>query len=200
MKRSDSANLSLWFSLPALLLSIIAIVLIVFGPEDITFNHDSYISICVTVLSILVTVIVAWQIYNVIEIKEKLNTIDSLESRLEYQAHELEQKYNNACHHQDYIAAQISADREDYIDSYRWLINSLHYSSLLDRPKNTERIIEDMALCVENINKNYQINKILWEEIESSHETIINSPIFDSFRTPYMHIYNDFKSKVKLME
>jgi hypothetical protein len=202
MKNSSKLiNWSFWLSLIAIVISIIIVIVWIVNNFQVTTVHlDSFIGVTVALLALLVTIVLGWQIYNAVNINEKIRSIDTLESRLEYQSHELEQKYNMVCHIQAYNSAQLSIDREDYIDAYRWFQNSLQYSSLLDIPINSEIIIGKMKNCVEHINKNSSINMILWEEIESSHETIIHSPLFTSIRSYYMPIYNKLKSNVKIIE
>lgn len=202
MKNSSKlVNWSFWLSLIAFVISVITImVLIVSNYQLSTVNLDSFIGVTVALLALLVTVVLGWQIYNAVNINEKIRGIDDLETKLELQSHELEQKYNMVCHIQAYTSAQLSIDREDYIDAYRWLQNSLLYSFLLDAPINLEKIIGEMKICVDHINNNSRIDMILWEEIESSHESIINSPLFTSIRHYYIPIYNKFRSNVNVIE
>lgn len=194
-------NWVFWLSLIAIVLSLAIILLWITGSIGISIvSSDNFVGVSVALLTIIVTLLVGWQIYNAIEIKEKINTINSLESKLANQAHELEQKFNKSNHNLSYIAAQLAIDRENYIDAYRWLINSLQYSVLLDRPRNIDLIINELTQCVALINKNSPIEIMLMEEIESSHNTIIHTPMFDSFRFYYMPIYKEFKDKIKVIE
>lgn len=109
MMNEKKNNISLILSIVAIVLSIGIILLWIVNTSHLAVvSLDSFVGIIVALLAILVTAVLGWQIYNAIEIKEKLRAIDSLQSALKQQEHRMEQMYCNACHSHGYVAAYQS--------------------------------------------------------------------------------------------
>lgn len=197
MKKFIILNGSVWLSIIAVIISFTSIVICIISPrEDSFITLDSFVGVCVALLAILVTIILGWQIYNAVEIKEKIRKLDALHLSQQQYNHRLDQMYFNTCHHQSSTLAYICAHEGDYVNAYRLYLNSLCNSLLLDEPINTEMILREMVKCVEKIPSNKKLDKDLWEEIEEDHKSIINSPIFDCIKSQYMATYDIFISKV----
>jgi hypothetical protein len=160
-------------------------------------NLDSFIGVAVALLAILVTMLLGWQIYNALEIKEKMSAFEALGSELKQQAQVMNQKYYRMSHLQAYTAACQSAFIQDYVDAYRWLVTALSYSLSLEEPINVELILSEMAQYVELIPSNSPIDIDLIEEMDYDHNAISQSPLFDTIKNRYMASYTIFKKKVK---
>lgn len=63
-----------WISIAALILSIIAICFSGFRMEPVTFGIDRY-NFSIDVLSLLVTLLIGWQVINVISFEKRMNKI-----------------------------------------------------------------------------------------------------------------------------
>lgn len=73
---------SIWISSAALVLGVIAVCVSVWRSPDLTFDYQGVI---VGILSLLVTVILGWNIYTVIDIKNTRTEIYKLKELLENQ-------------------------------------------------------------------------------------------------------------------
>ncbi len=197
MKKIKISNGSVWLSIIAIIISITSIAICIIYPrENFSITLDSFVGVCVALLAILVTIILGWQIFNAVEINEKIRKLDALHLSQQQHNHRLDQMYFNTCHHQSITLAYICAHEGDYVNAYRLYLNSLCNSLLLDEPINTEMILQEMGKCVVKIPSNNKLDKDLWEEMEEDHKSIINSPIFDCIKTQYTATYNIFNSKV----
>ena len=193
----------------SLILSIIAIVLaigiillwIVNTSHLAVVSLDSFVGVIVALLAILVTAVLGWQIYNAIEIKEKLRAIDSLQSALKQQEHRMEQMYCNACHSHGYVAAYQSASvNNDFVDAYRWLMSSLRYSLILDEPINVEKVLDEMLEFAKRIPSHSTLDKEIFAELEEDHKVIMNTRSFNCISLKFKQIHDIFLSKVTPIE
>lgn len=83
MKDQDKKSTwALCLSIIAIVLCLLVFVLWIFEvmPHSV-ITAESFIGACVTLLGIIVTVAVGWQIYNAVEVKEKIQAIHSLEEK-----------------------------------------------------------------------------------------------------------------------
>ncbi len=192
-------NWSFWLSIIAIICSVITIILWIIAPCKMTAtNLDCFIGVAVALLAILVTMLLGWQIYNALEIKEKMSAFETLGSELKQQAQEMNQKYYKMSHLQALTTAHQSASTNDYVDAYRWLVTALAYTLSLEEPINVELILSEMALYVELIPSDSPIDIDLIEEMDYDHNTISQSPLFGTIKTHYMGNYTIFKKKVKI--
>ena len=77
-------NGTIILSILALVISVAVAMLLFFEVEKTpAIDTSSYISIIVTLLGIIVTVVLGWQIYNVIDFKEKVKEIGTLKNDYE---------------------------------------------------------------------------------------------------------------------
>ena len=71
--------ISIITSITALILSVIAVCVAVWRSPDLTFDYQGVI---VGVLSLLVTALIGWQIFNVVEVSEKVSGIKETASEV----------------------------------------------------------------------------------------------------------------------
>lgn len=189
----------------ALCLSIIAILLclLVFAlwafevmPHSV-ITPDSFIGACVALLGVIVTVAVGWQIFNAIEIKGKVRTIEQVKAELHRQAHRMEQMYDNACHSHGYVAAEQAASRGDYVEAYRWLVSSLQFSLFMDEPINVMQTLNDMKRFADKIPQRSELDGELYKELQKGHECIVRSKSYSLIKDQYDATFKVFKSKVQ---
>ena len=192
----------------ALCLSIIAILLCssVFAlwafevmPHSV-ITPDSFIGACVALLGVIVTVAVGWQIFNAIEIKGKVRTIEQVKAELHRQEHRMEQMYDNACHSHGYVAAEQAASRGDYVEAYRWLVSSLQFSLFMDEPINVIQTLHDMELFADKIPQRSELDRELYKELQKGHECIVRSKSYSFIKDRYDATFKVFMSKVQLVD
>lgn len=198
MKSEKKYNISLILSIIAILLSLGIILLWIVNASNLAVvSLDSFVGVIVALLAILVTAVLGWQIYNAIEIKDKMRAIDSLQSALKQQEHRMEQMYCNVCHSHGYVAAYQSATvNNDFVDAYRWLMSSLRYSLLLDEPINVEKVLDEMLEFAKRIPAHSTLDKEIFAELEEDHKVITNTPSFNCISVKFKQTHNIFLSKV----
>lgn len=199
MKNQNKKTIwALGVSIAAILLSLLVLVLWAYEvmPHSV-ISTESFIGACVTLLGVIVTVAVGWQIFNAIEIKEKVGTIEQVKAELQQQAHRMEQMYDNACHSHGYVAAEQAVLRGDYVDAYRWLVSSLQFSLSMDEPINVIQTLKDMERFAYKIPQQSKLDGHLYKELQKEHERVVRSKSYCLIKDRYDATYKMFMSKVQ---
>ncbi len=147
--KKDSRNVySFWFSLIALATSIIALCVFIFKVEPNSIvTIDTFIGVMATFIGILVTILVGYQIYNVFDMRRKLQEFKDLQETLNVQKNELkslESRHNEGIYilqarlcYGDveqkveaflkmHTAIQYSLSANHKEDGYKWLLDELY--------------------------------------------------------------------------
>lgn len=197
--KDQSNKKSIW----ALCLSIIAIVLclVVFAlrifeimPHSV-IKPESIIGACVALLGVIVTMAVGWQIYNAIEMKEKIAEIDRLQQKQDGQEHRMEQMYYNTSRVVGYAMAAIAENRHDNANARRWLLSSFKFSLLQDVPQDINDMLLDMQDFVKAMPDNASISKSGLTEIVDHDKEIRNNPLYKIFANKYEPILEELQRK-----
>ena len=81
-KQKERESFGIICSSIALLLSIVLIVLWCFNAGGFTVvTLDSFVAVIVSLLAVIVTFVLGWQIYNTIELKEKIKELENLKGQ-----------------------------------------------------------------------------------------------------------------------
>lgn len=158
---------------------------------------DSFVGVIVALLAIVVTLAVGWQIYNSIEIKDKIEKLSILEDKLSKQ----EETFNQQnCKSQESIYFILGCDSgrdEDYKSAFRFYLFSLEYAMQLKPSSNVGVLLNALEKMVNKIEKGsiettgnylYAINK--------SNNAIKSSSNYFFIKEQYERIYNSFNSKI----
>ena len=158
---------------------------------------DSFVGVIVALLAIIVTLAVGWQILNSIEIKSKIEELSSLKDELEQLKKTTEQQNNKSQHLISFHLGIDAYNGKDYLNAFRFFIISLHHSMLLDNPMNVEIILYYLDDTENKIvdGNNYEFE--MMERIREYDKGIRKSSFYNTIKSRYEHVYNDFNSKVK---
>lgn len=203
MKESEN-NKSTWalgISIVAILLCLLVFVLWAFDvyPRSVV-SAESFISACVALLGVIVTMAVGWQIYNAIEIKEKVTEIDHLQQKLDGQEHRMEQMYYNSCRVIGYAMSTLADNQKDEVHAFRWIISSLKFSLLQDVPQDVDKMLFDMNSYVNAMPNSALTSKSALDEIYEHDRSIRNSSVYKIFASEYEKIFAEFVRKAKIDE
>ena len=204
MDMTNPTKKSTWalcLSIAAILLCLLVFALWAFKviPHSV-ITPDSFIGACVTLLGVIVTMAVGWQIYNAIEMKEKIAEIDRLQQKQEGQEHRMEQMYCNASCAAGHAMAAVAENRKDYVDAFRWTLVSLKFSLWMDEPMNVSEMLADLQRYQEKIPADSMYPKKFMDEIFEHNQSIRESKVFDIFADRYKKTFAEFMKKVKVDE
>lgn len=195
MKKWSFAHLCAYISLA---ISVTLVVLWCCNVGGFTVvSLDSFVGVIVALLAIVVTLAVGWQIYNSIELNERIKNLNTLEERLIKQDKTLKQHNNKANHLITYIYGVEAKREKEYIEAFRYYMASLRCSMLLEKPINVDHLLNDLEKVTANIKDGTMCVFERLDEIKEYDIVIRKSYSYDIIKSRYERIYNDFCSKVK---
>lgn len=195
MKKWSLANLCAYLSL-AISVSLLVLWCCNVGGFTVV-SLDSFVGVIVALLAIIVTLAIGWQIYNSIELNERIKKLNTLEERLISQDKTLKQQNNKSNHLISYIYG-IEAKREkEYLEAFRYYMASLRCSMLLDKPINVDHLLKDLEKVNVVIKDGTMCEFERLNEIREYDIAIRKSYSYDIIKSRYERIYNIFCTKVK---
>lgn len=193
-------NLSIILSSIAIVGVITLAMIMIF--KDITLSNislESFISIIATLIGILVTFVVAWQIINGLEIKSKLAEIDSLRNEVEKQNKTIQQLSYRTQHHLSATMAMDALENCEAEEAFRYALVSLVSTMKLEKPINIERIME----LLENSSKHFgsnPISKIFYDATLKLDRELKSMKNYDFIREEYEYLIDLYIRNVKYYE
>lgn len=192
-----------WLSLIAIVMSSAVIALWLFKAKTIAIIQlDTFIGVIVALMALLVTIVLGWQIYNAVEIKEKLVSIKSLQDEQRQLKNEIEQdrkaiqKANiyNAFYHSTMMGLGAS-NVKDYLSAFRFLHNALAISMQAEEPIELRATVSNLLECAKAIKQGEIISKGHYDEILETDKLIRKSKWYSLCREDYDEAYRIFLSK-----
>ncbi len=179
--------------------TVIVMILVLFGLTiNITFSRLNSPDFAISILSLLVTILIGWQIYSIIDVRKTIemqnteisnfrNTINEMNELVENirQENRTKQKemgkdidaYKNYAYAiTDFCQAytKLSPQRDDYFDTYCKILNSLSHFI-----KTKEDVNWYASTCILNLRYTLDKAKELGEGCNNSKEERINTYIED---------------------
>ena len=159
---------------------------------------DSFVGVIVALLAIVVTIAIGCQIFNVVDINDKIKKLYILEEKFNKQEKTINQQTKET-KHLIMLIYGIEANKEGHsIEAFRYLMASLVCSMLLDKPINAENILNKMKSITNQIKNESVYNHSRIKEIQEYDKKIKASPCYDIIKSRYEDIYKEFNSKVKV--
>lgn len=156
---------------------------------------DSFVGVIVALLAIVVTLAIAWQIYNSIEIKTKIEELNALKSRLNEQENITKKQVYQLKSLVFASLAENELNKHDFTSAFSYFMTSLESAMFLDKPTNIETIFNRMEYAVSRIKEGTPYNSM--EVIHDSDSAIRQSQYYIMIKERYDKVYNEFKFKVK---
>lgn len=176
--------------------TIVIYVICTQGDVDMSLG-EGVIGIIVALLALIVTIILGWQIYTAIDIKEKIAAIDELQNKQNSQEHRMEQMYYNSCR---VIGCAMSAFDigNKTAHSFRWLLSALAASLKMDNPVDVEKLLSDLQNQVKLMEPNIITEEKFMVEIKEFDKIIRESSSYSCIMSKYEEIFREFEQKVKV--
>jgi len=195
MDNSKSAKICAYLSLA------ISVVLMVLWSCNVggfeAVNLDTFVGVIVALLAIIVTLAVAWQIYNAVEMKNKVAELKQLEVKIKEQEKLLEQmEHSNLSSFNRLAGLSAVAGMQD-THAFRFFMHSLEEELQIKDPKNGDSILSIMEIIVNQLTPNTKFPADRYEEIVNTNKKIQSLHYYNLIKGRYEPIYNEFMSKVE---
>lgn len=158
---------------------------------------DSFVGVIVALLAIVVTLTVGWQIYNSIELKQKIAELEVLKDILQRQEKTIEQQTCKSNHLISFILGYEATKENSYLEAFRYLMSSLRYTMQLDEPLNVKHLFQSLEKIVINIKEGTIYEHERLKDVRDYHDSIQASSNYSLIRYQYEQIYKTFIAKVK---
>ena len=187
MNKQSFNKLSIWaivISIIALLICTVTIGLWIFevAPKSIV-TTDAYMGVCVTVLSIIITIAIGWQIFNVVEVRgvikmyaAKQLEIEELQKQLNAQLHQMkndtEELKHNSLHLHGMTLAIQSELKKDYVEACFHCMEALLQCVQMKDPVNVGKIFWYFQEYLTQIKEPVLVRKEVIEDLKVIDGTI----------------------------
>ncbi len=161
---------------------------------------DSFVGVIVALLAIVVTFAIAWQIYNVMEIRNKVEQLNQLEDRLIKQEKSLEQMNYNAEHEINSLLCFGAYKDKAYLASFRFALESLNNGMKLESPRNIDTLLELMENITKSMTSETKDEYGQFDLIMKIDKEIKSHSNYDFIKVRYEETLNVLTSKVKRHE
>ena len=206
-QKSNRNNTSTWaivLSIAAILLCILVFVLWIFEviPHSV-ISSETFIGACVTLLSIIVTIAVGWQIFNAIDMRqmmrqleEKQKDIDEAQRKLDK---EVRKNYSHSLHLHHVTLGQQHEIEQKYAHAIYYYFGALYAGMGLNLPyDNNDYIWGHVKFCLAQLTVVTKVPAQMYKDIGDIDALIRASDEYHWIRTQYEPLFEEFKSKITI--
>ena len=191
-------NLSIILSLLALIGVLVIIGLIIFKDISLcTITLDTFVGVMVSIMGILITFVVGWQIINTLEIKTKLTEIDKVKYDLDEQREKLKETTFKSQHLLSYTWALDAFDHREDAESYRYAVHSLLNTMQLKEPINVDALLNIMENSTKEIPLGFKIKRIFYNLVIEDDKSIRELKDYVYVQKRYEPCFELYIKKVK---
>lgn len=159
---------------------------------------DSFVAVIVTLLAIIVTIVLGWQIYNTIELKEKMKDLDSLKQKLDEQQIKMDQLNHKSRHTTGLTWGERSIEKGYYPPAFYYLIFALRSSLSLTNPVNIDNIHSEMKKATDNIKKGDYLMDRQYKDVIKEDKELRALPNYSLIKEWYEPLFKAFVDTVNV--
>lgn len=161
---------------------------------------DSFVGIIVALLAIIVTFVLGWQIFNIFELKHKIDEMSELKSQFLEQKEDISQLTFKTKHLTGFTWAKTANKEKNYITAFRFGLMSLENALQLKTPINVPNLLKLLKSAATMMGKDSQCNKSCFDEIENIYKSIQSFSNYNLIQNEIEDIYKTAVSKLKIKE
>lgn len=190
---SKKVNWAIGLSVVALILVAIMFVLWCCNAGGFSaVSLDTFVGVIVTLLAIIVTIAIGWQIYNAMDLKEKLNKIEALEKILN-ESNEISAQINYSNQLSIYLNTASFCESQNSYDSAFAAYHTAFYNAIRINASDLNYYIQTFERLLPMFEK---IGEPQLDMISKNIDKIKQSPAYESyFRKKYDDIISSVLSK-----
>ena len=209
-KKCNKGTCALWVSIAALLLCLIVFGLWIFEaiPHSVV-TPDSFIGTCVSVLSIIVTIAIGWQIFNVVEVKNTMEELNIQKEEIKKEIHNVKVEINDNKYGLLYVQALTECanalESKDFgltcICAHTTLYYALRLTELNPSYVNDcIQMIETSLTKIDEMDKKISLSNKLKEHLDEQIQVVKNAECYPWIKDRYERMIAEFISKVEIKE
>ena len=156
---------------------------------------NSFIGVIVALLAIIVTLVLGWQIFNIFELRQKMEEMNELKSQFDEQSEKIK-KLSLRVEHAMYLTwGDNEMSNKDYEFATYYYIKSLNYALAMDFTANIPKIKNALESCKGEMNKakkKREISPLMMTEIKCADKEIRGYAAYRCMKDFYDDIYKNF--------
>lgn len=197
MKNETKLKLALGLSIVAILASTAVVIL--WACDALHYSVvtlDTFIGVIVALLAIIVTIILGWQIYNAIDIRQRINKIDKLDIIQQKQQKKIDEDFHRMRHFIALTWGREAEQNKEYAISAHFYFGSLRDTLASKPPQNLQVILKSLKRVISKINNGDKLEKSKYESTQEMNEQIHKDANYVFIQAEYEPLYQQFIEKV----
>ena len=159
---------------------------------------DTFVGVIVALLAIIVTFVLGWQIFNIFELKNKIDEVNELKSQFEKQNACIDELSIKTEHRLFLTWGDIAFELNQYDNAVYYYIISLSHSLKLHDPINVPKLITVLQAGCGLISAKVKLDTKSKENLCAANKSILESPYFCCIKDNYERIYSQYIQNVEL--
>lgn len=161
---------------------------------------DTFIGVIATMIGLLVTFAIGWQIVNALEIKERLKEIETIKATVNKQQKLISELAWDTKSESMYILAEECSYRKDHLNSFRFALSAFLFCLMSESSNNIDAILLRLEQTAKHINQGSNISKKNYQAIIRTDQAIRDSPKFPFIKFRYEELFIQYIQKVSCDE
>jgi uncharacterized membrane protein (DUF485 family) len=199
MTLETKINWSLGLSITSIIVIVILVIMWFCNVWELSvIGIETFIGVIVALLAIIVTFVVGWQIYNTIEIRNKLSELDKLESEIEQQKLLIENSVYQSRHLIAFTWAINHHEKGNYAEAFGYALQSLPYTMRLNNPINIDTLMDVIVDSAKKVLVNTIVEKDFYNEMILDDREIRDLSNYVYIKGDYEEAFNMYIKKIKI--
>lgn len=161
---------------------------------------DTFVGVIVALLAIIVTFVLGWQIFNIFELKRKIDEVNELNKRLGAQREDIKHLSNSMLHLIAYTWAKSAGKDKNWVVTFLHGVKSLEYSLKLKKPVNIESTMVLLRISSSHMHETCLCKKEHFDEIKLSCKNIRSLDNYNFIKHDFDSLYSTAMKKLKIRE
>lgn len=193
---NKKTNWALTLSAVSLIIVVAIIGLWIFKSQEIAvITLDTYVGVIVALLAIIVTIVLGWQIFNIFELRQKMEEMNELKSQFNEQSKKIKKLSLRVEHVMNLTWGDNEMSNKNYGLATYYYIKSLSLALAMDFTMNIPKIKSALKSCKDEMNKTKKKSKIsplIMTKIECANKEIRGYAAYCCMKDFYDDIYENF--------
>lgn len=196
---SKKANWAIGLSSAVFLIVVAMIAMWICEAREIcVVELDSFIGVIVALLAIIVTLVLGWQIFNIFELKNKIDEVNELKKQFNEQQNNIQQLTLKNKHVTGFTWGKSAIKDQNWCAAFRYFILSLSASLQLDSPINVDPILAFMSEIYKKLQPHTKYAKEYYQEIVDADKEIRSLRNFSLIEERYKKSYDKIIAKIEV--
>ena len=158
----------------------------------------SFVGVIVALLAIIVTLVLGWQIFNIFELKNKIEEMSELKSQFLKQKEDISQLTFKTKHLTGFTWAKTANKEKRYVTAFRFGLISLESALQLKKPINVPNLLALLQSVSSTMAQNSSCDESCFEEIEQTYEVIQSLSNYNLIQKDIEQVYKTAIGKLKV--